>query len=94
MASTKAKISPTHFKTMIQAEVPQGRKGKHKEIVTVILKDLDKLKDGAALTVPLAELDSTKDRVRSALNRATRKAGLRVATATDSDFLYIWNVHD
>jgi hypothetical protein len=60
--------------------------------VTSILKDLDNLKDGAALKVPLAELDSTKEKVRSALNRATRKAGLKVATATDADFLYVWNV--
>jgi hypothetical protein len=92
MGSTRAKISPTHFTTMIQADVPQGRKGKHKEIVTTILKDLDKLKDGAALKVPLVGLDSTKERVRAALNRATRKAGMKVATATDADFLYVWNV--
>ncbi len=92
MGSTKAKISPPHFKTMMQADVPQGRKGKHKGIVSTILRDLDKLKDGGALKVPLAGLDSTKERVRSALNRATRKAGLKVATATDADFLYVWNV--
>jgi len=30
--------------------------------------------------------------VRSALNRATRKARRNVATATDEDFLYVWNV--
>jgi hypothetical protein len=77
---------------MIQADVPQGRNGKHRSIVTTILKDLDNLKDGAALKVPLAGLDSSKENVRSALNRATRKAGLKVATATDADFLYIWNV--
>jgi len=29
--------------------------------------------------------------VRSALNRATRKAGLKVQTASDGDFLYVWN---
>ena len=92
MGITKPKITPTHFKTMIQADVPQGRNGKHKMIVTAILKDLDQLKDGAALKVPLGELVETKEKVRSALNRATRKAGLKVATATDVDFLYIWNV--
>lgn len=79
---------------MMQADVPQGRKGKHKGIVTTILKDLDKLKEGAALKVPLAGLDSTIQRVRSALNRATRKAGLKVATATDANFLYVWNVKE
>lgn len=81
-----------HFKTMVQTDVPQGRNGKHKLIVTTILKDLDGLKAGSALKVPLAELAESKEKVRSALNRATRKAGRDVATATDADFLYVWNV--
>lgn len=81
-----------HFKTMVQSDVPQGRNGKHKLIVTTIFKDLDNLKSGSALKVPLAELALSKERVRSALNRATRKAGRNVATATDATFLYIWNV--
>ena len=87
-----AKGVAMHFKTMQQADVPQGRHGKHKLIVTTILKDLDNLPPGAALKVPLADLDESKEKVRSALNRATRKAGRNVATATDEDFLYVWNV--
>jgi hypothetical protein len=81
-----------HFKTMVQSDVPQGRKGKHKLVVTTILKDLDRLKQGAALKVPLAGLLLSKEKVRSALNRATRKAGRIVATASDDTFLYVWNV--
>ncbi len=81
-----------HFKTMIQADVPQGRNGRHKEIVSVILKDLDRINDGSALKVPLADLADGKEKVRSALNRATRKAGRNVATASDGIFLYVWNV--
>ena len=81
-----------HFKTMVQSDVPQGRKGKHKLVVTTILKDLDRLKQGAALKVPLAGLLLSKEKVRSALNRATRKAGRIVATASDDAFLYVWNV--
>jgi hypothetical protein len=42
--------------------------------------------------VPLSELAEGKTKVRSALNRATRKAGRVVATATDDTYLYIWNV--
>jgi hypothetical protein len=80
-----------HFKTMVQTDVPQGRNGKHKLIVTTILKDLNNLQDGAAIKVPLSELEQSKEKVRSALNRATRKAGRRVATASDADFLYVWN---
>ena len=82
----------SHFKTMDLGEVPRSRNGKHKAIVTLILRDLDQLKDGAALRVPLAELGDTKQNVRSALNRATRNAKRNVATATDENFLYVWNV--
>ena len=53
MASARTKIAPAHFKTMIQADVPQGRNGKHKEIVSIILDDLSQLKEGAAIKVPL-----------------------------------------
>ena len=91
MGRIQAKTVPMHFKTMVQAEVPQSRNGKHKLIVTTILKDLDGLKAGAALKVPLAELAQSKEKVRSALNRATRKAGRNVATASDANFLYVWN---
>ena len=92
MGRAETKSPPMHFKTMIQADVPQGRNGKHKEIVSVILRDLDKLKEGAAIKVPLDQLADGKAKVRSALNRATRKAGRTVATATDATFLYVWNV--
>jgi hypothetical protein len=91
MGTSQTNKLRTHFKTMMQSDVPQGRNGKHKLIVTTILEDLDRLKDGAALKVPLAELAESKEKVRSALNRAIRKAGRKVATATDATFLYVWN---
>ena len=92
--SANSSKAPLHFKTIVQAEVPQGRNGKHKDIVSIILKDLDRLQDGSAIKLPLAELPDTKENVRSALNRAARKAGRNVATAADKDFLYIWNLRD
>ena len=92
MRTAQLKTGPTHFKTMGQADVPQGRFGKHKLIITTILQDLDRLKVGAAIKVPLAELLGSKEEIRSALNRATRKAGRKVATASDATFLYVWNV--
>jgi hypothetical protein len=81
-----------NFRTLDLGDVPHSRAGKHKKIVSMILRDLNQLKDGAALRVPLHELGNTKENVRSALNRATRNANLKVATATDKDFLYVWNV--
>ncbi len=88
---TRTKKSPMNFTSMAQVDVPQGRNGKHKEIVTKILSDLDRVRKGVALKVPLAQLAESKEKVRSALNRATRKTGRSVATASDGTFLYVWN---
>ena len=90
MAGESNKL-PMNFQGMRQVDVPQGRHGKHKEIVTKILSDLDQVEKGVALKVPLAQLTDSKEKVRSALNRATRKDGRRVATASDDEFLYVWN---
>jgi hypothetical protein len=89
--SPKTHNVPMNFKTMAQLDVPQGRNGKHKQVVTKILSDLVQVPDGVALKVPLAALVESKEKVRSALNRATRRAGRKVATATDATFLYVWN---
>jgi hypothetical protein len=87
----RTKQAKMNFKAMAQADVPHARNGKHKEIVTKILSDLDQIETGAALKVPLAQLTESKEKVRSALNRATRKKGHKVATASDDTFLYVWN---
>jgi hypothetical protein len=89
--TTRIIKSSMNFKTMPQVDVPQGRNGKHKQVVTRILADLDQLPEGAALKIPLADLAESKEKVRSALNRATHKGSRNVATASDSEFLYIWN---
>lgn len=90
MGARKPKVA-RNFKGMLQTDVPQGRNGKHKSIVTRILSDLDQIDAGVALKVPLSKLSESKERVRSALNRATRKEGRHVATASDDEFLYVWN---
>ena len=87
----RANKAPMNFKAMRTADVPHGRNGKHKAIVAKILSDLDRIDPGVALKVPLAQLIESKEKVRSALNRATRKSGRSVATASDETFLYVWN---
>jgi hypothetical protein len=89
--AARTKNVPMNFKSMPQIDVPQGRNGKHKAIVTRILSDLDQIPHGVALKVPLEQLTESKETVRSALNRATRKGGRHVATASDDAFLYVWN---
>jgi hypothetical protein len=89
--AARTKKPPMNFGSMRQADVPRGRNGKHKKIVTDILSDLDQIESGVALKVPLAELKESKENVRSALNRATRKRGDKVMTASDAAYLYVWN---
>jgi len=91
MSARRATPPPMNFKTLAVPDVPQGRSGKHKLIVARILSDLDQVREGVALKVPLGDLAESKEKVRSALNRATRKAGRDVTTASDKDFLYVWN---
>jgi hypothetical protein len=87
---TAAKKVSARFETMLELDVPKSRMSKHRDIVGAILSDLDQLKAGSAFKVPLEELGDTKANVRSALNRATRKAGRKIATATDEKYLYVW----
>ena len=87
---SKAK-PPLNFKTAPYVDVPQGRNGKHKVFVDMLLYDLAQLESGRALKIPLKDLPQAKANVRSALNRATRKLGKQVATAVDGEFLYVWN---
>jgi len=88
----KSKRPTFNFKTMARSDVPGSRSGKHKKIVISILDDLDHLQEDVALKVPLVELDDSKEQVRSALSRAARKSNRKLATATDENFLYVWNV--
>ncbi len=78
------------FPSMPQADVPNGRNGKHKEIVSQLLSDIEQLEPGKALKVPLSALPDTKENIRSALNRATRAKGMDVATSSDDEYLYVW----
>ncbi|MFZ0306100.1 MAG: hypothetical protein WAL75_25675 [Terracidiphilus sp.] len=80
----------TEFQSILQLDVPKGRDGKHKKIVTRLLSDIEQLPKGSALKVPLTALPDSKENIRSALNRATHQKGISVATSSDTEFLYIW----
>jgi hypothetical protein len=78
------------FNSVLQADVPKGRDGKHKQIILRILGDLELVNEGSALKIPLAELPDTKENIRSALSRAARKTKMDIATSSDERFLYVW----
>jgi len=83
-------VHPGSFPTVLQGDVPKGRDGKHKRIVTRLLNDIAHLKAGTALKVPLSALPDSKENIRSALNRATHQRGIEVSTSSDAEHLYIW----
>jgi hypothetical protein len=80
----------TKFESVLQVDVPKGRDGKHKGIITRLLGDIAQLGDGAALKIPLAQLPDTKENIRSALSRAARQANINLATSSNDEFLYVW----
>ena len=85
-------VANMKFESISQLEVPKGRDGKHKQIVTQLLSDIEKLASGSALKIPLDALPDSKENIRAALNRATRQRGIDVATSSDEEHLYIWKI--
>jgi hypothetical protein len=80
-----------HYESVNRADVPQGRKGKHRKAVSDILGDLSKLNPRQAVKIPLNSLNGEKmQNLRSALNRATREKNIPVETSSDEKFLYVW----
>ncbi len=86
----KVQRAPMKFKSIPQDDLPQGRNGKHKSIVLELLDNIERLKPGNALRIPISELPDKKENVRSALNRVTRRRGMQVATSSDDDYFYVW----
>ncbi len=86
----KEEPAPIVFQSIHQQEAPKGRDGKHKKVVSRLIDEINRLAPSMALKVPLAELPDSKENLRAALNRATRQKGMRVATSSDSSYLYMW----
>ncbi len=80
------------FESVLQVDVPKGRDGKHKEIITQLLSGIAQLDLGAALKIPLAQLPDTKENIRSALSRAARQQKINLATSSNDEFLYVWKM--
>jgi TusA-related sulfurtransferase len=80
------------FQSILQADVPRGRDGKHKEIILELLESLANLRQGAALKIELSDLPDSKENIRAALGRATKQRKMDVATSSDDKYLYVWKV--
>jgi hypothetical protein len=88
MPAKNATVS--QFESIRQIDVPKGRDGKHKQIISQILEGIEQLKTGSALKIPIAELPDTKENIRSALSRAARQQKIDIATSSDESSLYVW----
>ena len=82
------------FKSVLQVDVPKGRDGKHKQIITQLLSDLEQLDKGSALQIPLTELPDTKANIRSALSRAASQRKLSIATSSNDEYLFVWKTSE
>ncbi len=86
-----SKPEALNFASVLLVDVPQGRHGKHRDLVSRILADLERATANTAVRIPLSGLDGEKiQNVRSALNRVTRVKSIEVATAADEKYLYVW----
>jgi hypothetical protein len=89
MPESEKAVSPLmKFKSVRQADVPKGRDGKHKEIVTQLLSDIEQLAPQSALKIPLADLPDSKENIRAALSRAATQKRIAIATSSNEEFLY------
>jgi hypothetical protein len=82
------------FESVLQADVPKGRDGKHKQIILRLLDDIGQLSEGTALKIPLSQLPDTKENIRAALSRAARQKGIPLATSSNDEFLYVWKTQE
>jgi len=80
-----------HFGRVRVKDLPNGRRGKHFDLLRKILEDLTNAPTGSAVRVPLAETGGAGlANLRSAVNRATKAKGLKVETQSDEKYFYIW----
>ncbi len=87
-------VEAMKFESVLQTNVPKGRDGKHKEIVTHLLSEIGRLEAGSALKIPISELPDTKQNIRSALSRAASQRKLNLATSSNDEFLFVWKTDE
>jgi hypothetical protein len=81
----------SHFGRVRVKDIPNGRRGKHFDLLNKILEDLASAPGGSAVKVPLNDTGGVGlANLRSAVNRATRAKGLKVETQSDEQFFYVW----
>ncbi len=80
----------SNFATISRDDLPNGRKGKHHPMLVKVLEDLERLSEGRAVKIPLADFAGSVADIRSAISRAAQKEKIEIATSSDEQFFYVW----
>ena len=73
------------------AELKQSRRGKHRGVVDAIVGELNDLGEAEAMRIPLSSVDGVSlANLRSAVSRATKSRGVKIATFSDGHSLFLW----
>ena len=85
--TTKAKL----YQSVKIASLGTGRRGKHHDLMTGIMRELKTLKEGSALVIPLSDVDGVEmANLRSAVHRSATDDGVNIQTKADKKNLYVW----
>jgi len=84
-----------NYETVSVDDLRKTRRGKHHDFVTGVMADLEVLRDGSAIKIPLKDVNGESVvNLRAAVNRATAAKGVKISTASDEDYFYIWRQAD
>jgi len=88
---TKTAPPPLKYSRVEISSLRQGRRGKHHDLVQGILLELNLLKSGSALEIPLASVGGIGlANLRSAVHRAAASEGLQIETVVNDENFYVW----
>ena len=78
------------YRQVALSSLSKGRRGKHHDLVVVILEGLQELPGGSALEIPLDGVAIGLANLRSAVHRGATAKGLEIETLADERNFYVF----
>ena len=91
---SKDSAATSKYRRVEVSSLDRGRRGKHHDLITGILADLETAQPGSALEIPLTDLGVELANLRSAIHRAAGTKGLLIETLADEKNFYLWKQAD
>jgi hypothetical protein len=86
-----SKLPELKYRRVDLSSLRKGRRGKHHDLVQGILNELEGVKAGSALEIPLTEVNGIGlANLRSAVHRASTSVGMDIETLADEKNFYVW----